>query len=307
LAEILVIKLGALGDLILAEGALRDLRAHHRHDRITLMTAPAYRAVMARCPWLDDILADPRAPRWRLDQMWRLRRRLHAGRFAMVYDLQNSGRTHWYYRHLFPRGPWSGTAPGCSHPLPAGDTSLGTARHARQLATAGVPVQFARQPDLGWMAAEVDDLLATAGVRRPYAVLVPGSSARNQDKRWPHYAELAARLDAAGWLPVTVPGPDEAEADPLPGVALRHGDGRWLDLFELAGVLRKAALVVGNDTGPTHMAAFLGVPGVALFGARRATIKGSLAAVGFGVLSRQRLAELTVDEVMAALPLARAA
>lgn len=47
---------------------------------------------------------------------------------------------------------------------------------------------------------------------------------------------------------------------------LRAADGRALDLYALAGVLRHASAVVGNDSGPTHLAASLGRPGLALFG-----------------------------------------
>ncbi len=301
MAEILIIKLGALGDLVLAEGALRDLRAHHAADRITLMTAPAYGRIMARCPWLDDLLLDERPARWRIDRLWRLRQALQARRFAKVYDLQNSHRTNWYYRYLFPELPWSGTAPGCSDPLPATDRSLGTARLANQLQAAGVPVRFTRRPELGWLAADAGGLLRQAGITAPYAVLVAGSSARNQAKRWPHFAELAAGLAAAGCLPVTVPGPDEL-AEPSPPLVRRllRPDGSCLDLFELAGVLQRADLVVGNDTGPTLMAACLAPPTIVLFGSRVSNIKESLQALGATILERPSLAALDGATVLAA-------
>ena len=45
-------------------------------------------------------------------------------------------------------------------------------------------------------------------------------------------------------------------------------DGKPLDVFQLAGVIRRAGFVIGNDTGPMHMAAYLGVDGLALFGPR---------------------------------------
>ena len=48
MAAILVVKLGALGDLLLADGALRDLRAHHPGDRIVLLTRRAFAPLMAR-------------------------------------------------------------------------------------------------------------------------------------------------------------------------------------------------------------------------------------------------------------------
>lgn len=269
--DILIIKLGALGDLFQAEGALHDIRLHHPGARITLLTGPAYRALMQRCPWVDRVELDPRAPRWRLDRMVDLRRRLRAAPFAMVYDLQNVSRTAFYRRWFLPHTPWSGTAPGCSHPHRAVDPKRipSLQRLAGQLADAGVPVLHALAPDLGWVADDVSGILADAGVRRPYVVLLPGSSARLPHKRWPGYAALAERLIAGGTTVVTVPGPDELDlCRSIPGITLT--EGKWLNYFQLAGVLAGARLVIGNDSGPTHLAAHLGRPTVALFGSHMA-------------------------------------
>lgn len=141
----------------------------------------------------------------------------------------------------------------------------------------------------------------------PFVVLLPGSSARGSAKRWPHYRELAARLQARGLTPVTVPGPAELDAfDDLAGISLRRHDGGALDLPTLAGVLQAAAAVVGNDSGPTHLAANLGVPGLALFGtdaaqaARTCLGRGAvqvLAAPGFTNLGAEQVERALVPLV----------
>src|SRR5690606_25222422 len=107
--RILVIKHGAFGDVIQAEGALRDIRKNHPDAHITVLTMPAYRALLARCPHLDEVMVDERAPRWRLDRMMALRKRLRDAAFDMVYDLQNSKRTAFYYRWMLKDRRWSGT------------------------------------------------------------------------------------------------------------------------------------------------------------------------------------------------------
>ena len=63
--RILVIKHGAFGDVIQCDGALRDIRAHHPGDEILVLTTPAYAKIFRRCPHVDRVLIDPRAPRWR--------------------------------------------------------------------------------------------------------------------------------------------------------------------------------------------------------------------------------------------------
>ena len=74
MAEILVIKHGALGDMVLALGAIAAIRAHHPHDRLTLLTTPPYVELVEPSGWLDSIWAERRAPFWRLGEALRLRR-----------------------------------------------------------------------------------------------------------------------------------------------------------------------------------------------------------------------------------------
>ncbi len=264
--RILVIKLSALGDIMQAEGAMHDIRLHHVGDEITVMTTPPYRRLMERCPWVDRIFIDRRDNRFNLGRMLDLRRRLRNERFDRVYDLQQVGRTDFYYRFFIRGTPWMGGAPGCSCCCrrPAGRCAAD--HFAASLAQAGVSVRHTLHCDVSWMADDVDAILARAGLSPPFAVLIPGGSAGHPEKRWPYYPELAVLLTEAGVPWVTVPGPDEMElCRSIGGTILLNEDGSFLDIFKLAGVLARAAFVVGNDTGPTHMAVHLQVPGLALF------------------------------------------
>ena len=199
--RILIIKHGAFGDVIQSEGAIRDIRANHPNDNITVLTTPPYRRIFERCPWINHVLIDPRAPRWRLDKMYALGKMLKAQKFDMVYDLQNSSRTASYFRWFFKGTDWSGSAKGASHPVrlknPKKVKSLD--RMASQLKDAGLTIRYSRKPDVSWMADDVDALLAEAGVTKPFILLIPGSSSRHPQKRWPHYAELAKRLIDEGF------------------------------------------------------------------------------------------------------------
>ncbi|MDB5546223.1 MAG: glycosyl transferase family 9 [Hyphomicrobiales bacterium] len=294
--RILVIKHGAFGDVIQSDGALRDIRAHHPDDEIAVLTTPPYAKIFNRCPHVNRVLVDPRAPRWRLDHMSALRDQLRRENFARVYDLQNSARTAFYFRWFLRDVEWSGTAPGCALPHRAKDPKkIRTLdRLAGQLRDAGVAVLHTLTPDVGWMADDVSSLLA--GVRSPYVVLVPGSSARHPQKRWPSYAELAQALMAAGYDVVTAPGPDETGPD-LPGHALR-GEKGFLDWFQLAGVMKGARFVIGNDTGPTHLASHLGVRGLALFGQHMPAERTGVLRENFGAIEVEDLKTLSVARVM---------
>ena len=294
--NVLVIKLGALGDIVFADGALRDIRERHPGAHITLLTRRAFVPLMGRCPWVDTVVADENAPRWRLDRMAALRRQLVAAGFARVYDLQNSRRTRFYRRWLAPSGaPWSQEPPDAVRACSVTD------RHAAQLALAGVTTRHTDRPSPHWIADDVQILLHEAGIEGRFVVLLPGSSARNPHKRWPHYADVSHRLSTHGLTVVTIPGIDEPHlGDGFAGTVLRH-QGRALDLHELAGVLRAAALVIGNDSGPTHLAACLGTPCLALFDADNpARITTGTEARGARCLAARPLASLEPDSVIAA-------
>ena len=305
MTSILVIKLGALGDILLADGALRDIRAAHPDARIAVLTRRAFVALLSRCPWVDTVIADDNAPRWRLDRLLVLRRRLRAHAFERVYDLQNSRRSRHYRRWLLRGIPASAADADCALPFRHPDPrSLPVPlRHAGQLRDAGIEVAHAEKPFPEWMRADADALLQDAGVSAPFMVLLPGASRRHPNKRWPQFAELSQRLAAQGFSLVTVPGPDEADLGAgYAGRVLRVGE-RPLDLFELAGVLDRAAFVIGNDSGPTHLAALLDRPGLALFGSDHADARiTGMDRRQLRVLQAPDVADIALESVLEAIP-----
>lgn len=294
--RILVIKLGALGDFVLAFRAFAAIRAHHPGTEITLLTTAPY-AALARCsPWFDRVEIDLR-PRWHdLRALLHLRRQL-AG-FDFVYDLQTSGRSSWYF-HLAGRPGWSGIARGASHrhSNPARDRMHTIERQRDQLAAAGI-VDVAR-PDLGFLTGG-GPVLPT-----PYALLVPGAAPHRPAKRWPpeRFAALARMLAGNGLAPVIVGSAADAA---LASAIASSCPGAWdltgqTSLLDLAGLASRARLAVGNDTGPMHLAAAMGCRCVVLFS--EDSNPALTAPVGrVTVLREPHLADLPVARVAAALP-----
>lgn len=299
--RVLVIKLGALGDIIQAEGALHDVRAHHPNAHITVLTNPRYKAIFERCPWVDAVMTDPRGSRLRVDLLLNLRREMRRGGFDSVYDLQGNRRTGMYYYWLSV--PWVGTVAGEPFPQQPCDAAVDTLYEL--LRAGGLEARHTRRPDLGWLADDVDPLLAAAGVSPGFVLLIPGCSARHPEKRWPHYGKLAERLIAEGGQVVMAPGPDEIDlCKTIPGIALFDG-GKPLSVFQLVGLSRRAGFVIGNDTGPSHIAAHTGAKGLALFGSG---VHASATYIDrrFAVIEVPNLPGLTVEEVYAAYQAERA-
>ena len=303
MTEILVVKLGALGDFVQALGPFAAIRRHHKDDRITLLTTAPFAEFAAASGSFDRVWTEERSG-WLEAGAWLgLRRRLRGGGFRRVYDLQTSGRSSFMFRLFWP-GPypeWSGIAKGCSHPHanPDRDSMHTIERQAEQLSMAGVgPVPA---PDLAWVAAPVQRF----GLTRPYGLLVPGGAAHRPAKRWPEerFGAVAAWMAANGVLPVVVgaageAGRAEAIADACPGVRGLTGETSLLDL---AGLALGAAIGVGNDSGPMHVAAAAGCPTVVLYSAESDPALCAQRGANVKILRRDRLADLRVEEVTGAL------
>ncbi|MEX0828167.1 MAG: glycosyltransferase family 9 protein [Haliea sp.] len=298
MARILIIRHGAFGDLVQSDGAIRDIRAAWPDAHISLLTTPAFRILMERCPHIDEVLIDARRPWWQLRTLWQLRQQLAHAQFTHIYDLQKSFRTGYYRKFFQLPAYWSGRKyNGLTRRQAAPQIPSTLAGIQQQLANEGIATRHTLKPDVGWMADDVSLILERHGVSKPYVALIPGCSARHPHKRWPYYAELATRLLEQGYAVVTAPGPDEIElARSLPGQALFDGD-KMLNWFQLAGVLQQACFVIGNDTGPSHVAAHLGRPGLALFGPHTSAARTAIRTERFDALEVPDLAALSAEQV----------
>jgi len=319
--RILVIKLSALGDFVLALAAMRRIRQHHAKAHITLLTTPAFEGLAKICPYFNAVDTGGRPegfPAW-----MELRKRLKAANYDRVYDLQTSAHSNRIFQVLRPNPPpWSGIAFGCSlpHRNPLRNAMHTLERQADQLMYAGIwpdaPTApgTAPPPDLSWIwkSRPPERPVAGAVKHRPYVLFVPGGSAHRPDKRWPveRYAELARVLYGRGFDVVVVGGPQEtALAHEIQRQTPRARDltGRT-DFASIAALGAKAALAVGNDTGPLHLVAAAGAPTVVLFS--KASDPALSAPRGqVAVLQADDLADLPVVRVIQAVaglaPMAR--
>jgi ADP-heptose:LPS heptosyltransferase len=300
--RILVIRLGALGNIVQSFGPFAAIRAHHPDAEITLLTLKPYAAWMQGAPWFDRVWIDEQPAWWNLPGLIRLRKQLIEGQFDRVYDLQTSGRSSRYFK-FFPhsnRPEWSGIAPGCSHPDADPDRNRlhDLIRQPNQLRQAGI----AHMPpaDLSWCTGDIARFNLPARI----VLLVPGCSPARPGKRWPvrHYAALAADFVRRGVTPVVIGAESERDL----GRAIHAVVPETVDLTggtslgDVADLARAAIGAVGNDTGPTHLIAATGCRCVAIFSHDSDPALCSPGGPDVRVLRRERLATLTPAEVLAA-------
>ena len=139
------------------------------------------------------------------------------------------------------------------------------------------------------------------GLPQRFALLIPGSSRKMAIKRWPapSYGEIARRLHEAGITPVLLGGTEDRDAiqtikESCPNAEDLSGKTTLDDIPALA---RAAAVAVGNDTGPMHMAALTGCPTVAIFSEKSFPAKAAPRGDHVSLLIEENLVNLAVDPV----------
>ena len=302
--NIFVIKLGALGDLILAMDAFQAIRRHHAGARITLLTRKPFVAFTRQMPWFDDVWTDPAPKLWQVPRWLAFRRQLRGGKFGRVYDLQCNDRAGFYFRLLGPGRPeWCGVARGCSHPRPDfdGENLPVTERLWRLIEAAGVPRGGAA--DLAWL----DGDLAGLALPERLVILVPGCAPQHPNKRWPasQYAALALKLAEQGLATVAIgTAVDHAAIAEIQALApaVINLVGKT-DLGQVAALARRAEAVVGNDTGPVHLTGIVGAPTLVLMSRVTDPVRMLPRGPAVSWLKRDDLADLTVADVLAAIRL----
>ena len=279
--------------MVFTTPAIAALRTHFPGARLTYIVEPTAAPVVAGNPHLDDVIVAPRTRGLRgLIADIALGRRLRAQHFDLAIDFHGGPRAAlltwlsgapmrigyeiaaraWMYTHRVAR-------PRALRPRHSVENqwdlleSLGIAPPDR----ARYPMAMTLDPEI---AARVHDRLARAGVTERDRLVVIHVSAGNPFRRWPaaHFVDLIATLarDDQRRRIVVTSGPSEQDAAERviadARARLDAGGGEQVlscgefSLAELRALVDRAALYIGGDSGPLHIAATTPVPIVGLYG-----------------------------------------
>ena len=300
--RILIIKLGALGDVMMAEGVMRCIRQHYPKAHITLMTEPLYARFMNKAPHFDEVLPYKRVPRWHFASQRAVKTRLKSGNYDLVIDLQNSSHSRRFQSWLQDAFISSTSKYADIRYHRDASRNLASREYLReQVETIGINMSAGYFSDLTWAAEDVSHVLAQHKIKNAFALLVAGSAARHPQKRWPGFPALVEELAARNIQAVTAPGPDEHDlCAGLPAIMLMDGD-KFLTLGQLVGLASHCEFVVGNDTGPTHMLAAAHTKGVALFGSNHSPAANTGIGEIYQIVEKPTVKDISVPEVLAAI------
>ena len=195
MSNVLIIKHGSLGDLIQANGAIKDIKNFYKNRKVFLLTSEAYSIFMSECPYLDGVIIDKRLPRWNLFYLKKLKDKLFRYNISKVFDLQNSSRTKFYKKFIIKNAEWSSTDTSLEPGQNKSDFDQGPVldRMEIQLKKSGVDTEFTKNIDLDWATTDISRLLKQYA-NNEYILIFPFCSVKHQKKKWPYFKELISEL-----------------------------------------------------------------------------------------------------------------
>ena len=305
MSNILIIKHGSLGDIAQASGAIQDISEFHKEDDIYLLTTKPYFELFKRNPYLKTVILDKRLSKFNLIYLFALMRTIKKYKFAKVFDLQNSSRTSFYKRILFPNANnniWSSS----ETTLPSDktkeefDKKSVLERFNHQLQTSGLTIKNTMIPDFTWSCIDISKIKSEYKLEK-YILLFPFCSPHLAQKKWPYYNELIEKIKSQyndQYKIVVAPGPDEInDAKDINALCILD-NGKALDISQLSSLIKDSSFVISNDTGPAHMTAHLGAKGLTLFGSHTTAYKVSIERENFKAIQVNDLAKLSTEKVL---------
>ena len=304
MSNILIIKHGSLGDIAQASGAIQDISENHKEDKVYLLTTKPYFDLFKKNPYLTDIILDKRLSRFNLIYLYSFMRKKKKLNFTKVYDLQNSSRTAFYKKILFPSSnlnKWSSsetTLPQDQSKFEF-DKKPTLDRFNHQLKTSGLNTKHTMFPDFSWSCADISKINSKYDLKK-YIILFPFCSPHLTSKKWPYYNDLIKIIKnkyVEEYKILVVPGPNEINDAKEVNAICVLDDGKTLDISQLSSLIKNSSFVIANDTGPAHIAAHLGVKGITLFGSHTTAYKVSIERENFKAIQVNDLKKLSPQKV----------
>ncbi len=283
-ARVAIIRNRSLGDCVLTTPAIALLKSARPDLEIALSVEARFAEVFTGNPAISQILP----PDWKAVRQWHptLCVNLHGGTRSQWITALSGARWRAGFAH-------HATTLAYNFKIRRAQQIMGVHRRvhtAEHLASAffalGVPLADVPRAQL---------FVSQPQMTERHAVLHPFASA--PEKQWPaeRFAEVARYLKLWNITPVFLAGPQDDTA-PFREHAVLQGS-----LSDVKSVLSNAALFVGNDSGPAHMAAAFGVPSVVLFSTSDPAIWEPWRTESEVIVAREGFDAVNVSRVIAAL------
>ena len=304
MSNILIIKHGSLGDIVQASGAIQDIIDNHKDDDIYLLTSKPYINLFKKNNSIKGIILDNRSSKFNLIYLYLLMRNIKKKNITKVYDLQNSSRTTFYKKILYPKANkeiWSSSLTTLPSDINKNefDKIPVLQRFDHQLKNSGLKTKQTLFPNFDWACEEIEEIKKAYNLSS-YILLFPFCSPHLELKKWPYYNDLIKLIKNEymdKYKILVAPGPKEIEeAKDINAISVLD-EKKALNISQLGTLIKESSFIISNDTGPAHMAAHLGVKGITLFGKHTTAHKVSIERENFKSIQVNDLNKLSAAKV----------
>lgn len=265
--KILIIKLGALGDIITSTSIINQIIKYHEKDDVCLLTNSKFKDLFSNFEKLKvfsfgitGLLNTIRTIRW-----------IRKQRFDRIYDLQSNDRTTIYC--ALSGSPFrAGNHPRFPYHAHPENKYIGECHSFERLnqiiksaeIKPAKPLPYLPIPDS--IVANVSTWLNEHNLlEKPCVLLHAGSSPLHLKKRWPYFSELASVLDK-NLNVIWVGSDDDAEINETLSKNTGINATNAFSILGLVELGKRAKFAVTNDSAPMHILSCSEIPVYGLFG-----------------------------------------
>ena len=260
--NILIIKHGSFGDIILATGAFKTIKNYFPEHKIYLLTSLKYIDFIKKSPFFYDFIIDNRNPFYFFLKNFFLIKIIVNKKFEYIIDLQNSQRTFLYniIFRIFTKSKISSSRPLAHYKynIPKQGIEHVTEGLNNQLSQIGINNFF--KPNIDWLNNGIRENI----INKPYIIIIPGTSKKGIYKRWPskNFGEISKFLYKKNYSILVVGNESDYEAaldifNICPDAVNLLGKSPPDILYKLA---MKSKFIISNDTGPAMLVSLTDKP-----------------------------------------------
>lgn len=268
MSNVLIIKLGALGDVVMSTSLIKEIQSFHSKDNHFLLTAKPFDKIF--CNW--DKLTVHSIERKGIYNTLRTIAWIRKYKFEIVYDLQSNDRSGLYCA-LSGIGRRVGNHPRFPYNIHPKDAYTGQCHIYKRMLTvlgsAGIHSE-AQAPSLPVSKEEKHRISTWISenklVENNFILIHAGGSKHHPEKRWPYFQQLAELFSAEEKTIVWIGGKDDLEINERLSSIIGINACNQFTFSELAELGRHASFAITNDSGPMHILSCADIPVYAFFG-----------------------------------------
>lgn len=268
MSNILIIKLGALGDVVMSTSLIKEIQSFHSKDNLFLLTVKPFDKIFRNRDKLTVHTIERKGIYNTLHTIAWIRKY----KFETVYDLQSNDRSGLYCA-LSGIGRRVGNHPRYPYNIHPKDAYTGQCHIYKRMLTvldsAGIHSK-AQAPSLPVSKEEKHHVSTWISenklVENNFIIIHAGGSKHHPEKRWPYFQQLAEIFSAEGKIIVWVGGDDDLEINASLSSVTGINACNQFTFSELAELGRHASFAITNDSGPMHILSCADIPVYAFFG-----------------------------------------